>query len=196
MNYLWGGMIVLGVALGILNGRMAEISTALIDSSKDAVTYAIGMAGVVAMWNGMMKLAEAEGLLEKLTKAMHGILNFLFPEIPEEHPARKYIAINFAANILGLGWASTPAGLSAMKELDKLNQEKGGKKRSAASKAMCTFLVINVSSLQLIPMTVIAYRSQAGAAVPTEIIAPAILATLVSTFAGVIFVKLAGRIFG
>ena len=100
----------MGVILGIIGGHITEVSTAFVDSAGDAVTYAIGMAGVVAMWNGMMKLAEAEGLLKKLTSAMKGVLDFLFPEIPENHPAREYIAINFAANILGLGWASTPAG--------------------------------------------------------------------------------------
>lgn len=194
VNHLWGGMLILGVILGIIGGHITEVSTAFVDSAGDAVTYAIGMAGVVAMWNGMMKLAEAEGLLKKLTSAMKGVLDFLFPEIPENHPAREYIAINFAANILGLGWASTPAGLSAMKELEKLSGSKD-KKNRRASKAMCTFLVINVSSLQLIPMTVIAHRSQAGAAVPTEIVAPAILATLASTAAGVVFVKIAGRLY-
>jgi spore maturation protein A len=120
------------------------------------------------------------------------MLRFLFPDVPEESKANDYIASNMLANILGLGWAATPFGLKAMTELQKINVAQGGKKE-VASRAMCTFLIINVSSLQLIPVNIIAYRSQYGAVNPAEIVGPAIVATLVSTVAAVVFVKLTGR---
>lgn len=190
---------MIGIGIGMVTGRSAEVSTALVDSAKSGVDYAIGMAGVVAMWSGIMRLAEAEGLLKILTDKMKGIIRFLFPYIPEGHPSQGYIALNFAANILGLGWASTPAGLSAMESLQQLEDERRRTHHplalgiGTASREMCTFLVINVSSLQLIPMTIIAYRSQFGAEVPTSIVLPAILATSVSTLAGIVFVKIMGR---
>ena len=130
---------------------------------------------------------------------MDGVLRFLFPHIPENHPSKRYIAGNFAANILGLGWASTPTGLSAMEALQQLEEERRRTKhplaleKGVASREMCTFLVINVSSLQLIPMTIIAYRSQFGAQMPTAIVLPAIIATSISTLVGLIFVKWMGR---
>ena len=199
MNKIWGWMLLVGIGVGLASGKSADISAALIESSKNGVNYAIGMAGVVAMWSGMMRLAEAEGLLDGLTEKMQGVISFLFPNIPEGHPSKKYIALNFAANILGLGWAATPAGLYAMEELEKLEEDRRRIKHPLAVKAgtasgeMCTFLVINVSSLQLIPMTVIAYRSQFGALQPAAIVMPAIIATAVSTAAGILFVKVMGR---
>lgn len=192
-------MLLVGIGAGVISGKSADISTALVESAKSAVDYAIGMAGVVAMWSGILHLAEAEGLLNILTKKMRGIIVFLFPHIPENHPSKRYIAVNFAANILGLGWAATPAGLSAMESLQQLEEERRKMhhplaiESGIASTEMCTFLVINVSSLQLIPMTIIAYRSQFGSAIPAQIVLPAILATAFSTLAGVVCVKLMGR---
>ena len=199
MNRIWAFMILLGIGVGLVTGKTAEISTALVDSAKSGVDYALGMAGVVAMWSGVMRLAEAEGLMELLSEKMDGVLRFLFPHIPESHPSKRYIAGNFAANILGLGWASTPTGLSAMEALQQLEEERRRTKhplaleKGVASREMCTFLVINVSSLQLIPMTIIAYRSQFGAQMPTAIVLPAIIATSISTLVGLIFVKWMGR---
>ena len=161
MNKIWGWMLIIGIAVGLLTGKSAEVSTALVESAKTGVNHAIGMAGVVAMWSGIMRLAEAEGLLDILTRKMEGLIHFLFPHIPEGHPAEKYISLNFAANVLGLGWAATPAGLSAMEALEQLEDERRVKRHplameaGTASREMCTFLVINVSSLQLIPMTII-----------------------------------------
>lgn len=192
-------MLLIGIGAGVISGKSTDVSTALVESAKSAVDYAIGMAGVVAMWSGILHLAEAEGLLNILTKKMRGIIDFLFPYIPENHPSKRYIAVNFAANILGLGWAATPAGLSAMESLQQLEEERRqihhplAIESGIASTEMCTFLVINVSSLQLIPMTIIAYRSQFGAAMPAQIVLPAILATAFSTLAGVVCVKLMGR---
>jgi spore maturation protein A len=192
-------MLLIGITVGLMSGKSAEVSTALIESAKTGVNHAIGMAGVVAMWSGIMRLAEAEGLLDSLTEKLSGLIRFLFPNIPEGHPAGKYIALNFAANVLGLGWASTPAGLSAMEALEQLEEERRisghslAVKAGTASREMCTFIVMNVSSLQLIPMTVIAYRSQFGAAIPSAIVLPGILATAVSTLAGLVVVKIMGR---
>ena len=192
-------MLLIGIGAGVISGKSTDVSTALVESAKSAVDYAIGMAGVVAMWSGILHLAEAEGLLNILTKKMRGIIDFLFPYIPENHPSKRYIAVNFAANILGLGWAATPAGLSAMESLQQLEEERRqihhplAIESGIANTEMCTFLVINVSSLQLIPMTIIAYRSQFGAAMPAQIVLPAILATAFSTLAGVVCVKLMGR---
>lgn len=182
LNYLWAGMIIIGVIFGIFTGKVNEVSEAFLSSSKEAVSLCITMAGVVAMWSGMMEIAKESGLTNALSRKMKPLIRFLFPNIPKDDIANEYIATNMMANILGLGWAATPSGLLAMKELNRLN---GGKE--AASNEMCTFLVINISSLQLIPINIIAYRMQYGSENPTGIVAPAILATLISTLVAVIF---------
>ncbi len=192
LNYLWGGMILIAVVYGTVTGNVKAVGNAVVDSSKEAVELCITMLGVMALWTGMMKIAEASGLTKKFRKAVRPVLRFLFPDVPEESKANDYIASNMLANILGLGWAATPFGLKAMTELQKLNVEQGGKKE-VASRAMCTFLIINISSLQLIPVNIIAYRSQYGSVNPAQIVGPAIIATLVSTLAAVVFVKMTGR---
>lgn len=192
LNFLWGGMILIAVVYGTLTGHVKEVGNAAIDSSKEAVELCITMLGVMALWTGMMKIAEAAGLTEKFRRAVRPALRFLFPDVPEDAKANDYIASNLLANILGLGWAATPFGLKAMAELQKLNLARGGKKE-VASRAMCTFLIINISSLQLIPVNIIAYRSQYGSVNPAEIVGPAIVATAVSTLAAVVFVKLTER---
>ncbi len=189
LNYLWGGMILIAVVYGTITGNVKEVGNAAIDSSKEAVELCITMFGVMALWTGVMQIAEAGGLTKKFIRLMRPVLRFLFPEVPDDSKANDYIASNMLANLLGLGWAATPFGLKAMEELQKLNLEQGGKKE-VASRSMCTFLIINISSLQLIPVNIIAYRSQYGAVNPAEIVGPAILATLVSTLAAVIFIKL------
>lgn len=148
-----------------------------------------------------MEIASKSGVIELASKKMGPLLRFLFPGIPEGHPAKEHIAVNFISNFLGLGWAATPAGLKAMEELEKLEEERrrydgkrtAGKRRAVprgvASNEMCTFLILNISSLQLIPMNVIAYRSQYGSVNPTAIVGPAIAATAVSTAAAVVFCK-------
>ncbi len=192
LNYLWGGMILIAVIYGTVTGNVKAVGNAAVDSSKEAVELCITMLGVMALWTGMMKIAEASGLTKKFRKAVRPVLRFLFPDVPEESKANDYIASNMLANILGLGWAATPFGLKAMTELQKLNVEQGGKKE-VASRAMCTFLIINISSLQLIPVNIIAYRSQYGSVNPAQIVGPAMVATLVSTLAAVVFVKMTGR---
>lgn len=182
LNYLWGIMIVIGIAVGVLTGNISAVSNASIDSAKEAITLCITMLGVMSLWTGLMEVAKRAGIIEKLTNGMLPILHWLFPGVPKEHPANTYIASNMIANILGLGWAATPMGLKAMEELKKLNHDS-----DTASVDMCTFLIINISSLQLIPVNMIAYRSQYGSVNPTEILVPAIAATFFSTAAGVLF---------
>lgn len=185
MNYLWGGMIVIGVIYGALTGRLDAVTDQALSSAKEAVTLCITMAGVMAFWVGIMRIAERAGMVEHAAHKLNPIITFLFPEVPKGCPARVHIATNMAANLLGLGWAATPAGLSAMKELKKLDAE-----NSRASDAMCDFLIINISSLQLIPVNMIAYRSQYGSVNPAAVVGPAIIATAVSTGAAVLFIKL------
>ena len=120
MNYLWGSMILIGIIYGTVTGHLEEVSEAAIQSSKEAVSLCVVMAGVTALWVGMMRIAEKSGLLEAMEQRMQPVLNFLFPEIPGNHPSRKSIATNLLANVLGLGWAATPAGLKAMEELADL----------------------------------------------------------------------------
>lgn len=195
MNYLWGGMILVGIIYGTVTGHLQEVSEAAIQSSKEAVSLCVVMAGVTALWVGMMRIAEASGLLEAMERRMEPVLNFLFPGIPQSHPARKSIATNLLANVLGLGWAATPAGLQAMEELGNLEKERRGKKHPAvppgtASDEMCDFLILNISSLQLIPVNIIAYRTEYGSVTPTAIVGPAILATLISTGIAVVYIKI------
>lgn len=187
LNYIWAFMIIAGVFLsGIQGGRIVEaVSNGALDSAEDAISLCIVMLGVVGLWSGIMNIAKEAGLIDKWTKALSPVLTFLFPDIPKEHPARGYIATNMIANILGLGWAATPAGLKAMEELKVL----GGNK-SVATKEMCTLLVLNISSLQLIPVNIIAYRSQYSSQSPTSIIGPALVTTAASTIVAVVFCKL------
>lgn len=192
LNYLWGGMILIAVVYGTVTGNVKAVGSAAVDSSKEAVELCITMLGVMALWTGVMRIAEASGLTEKFRKVARPVLRFLFPDVPEDSEANDYIASNLLANLLGLGWAATPFGLKAMAELQKINVEQGGK-REVASRSMCSFLIINISSLQLIPVNIIAYRSQYGSVNPAEIVGPAIVATTISTLAAVVFIKLTER---
>lgn len=201
LNYIWAFMILIGVVYGAFTGKMAEVTNAALDSAGDAVSLCITMIGVMALWVGLMEIAQKSGLIAKLTRGIQSFISFLFPRIPKGHPAREYIATNLIANVLGLGWACTPAGLKAMEELAKLEEERGnleylseskgtgGKTGRVASNEMCTFLILNISSLQLIPVNMIAYRQQYGSVNPAGIIAPAIVATFISTLTAVVYCK-------
>lgn len=192
LNYIWAFMVIFGVLYGGIQGGVVigEVADSAINSAKDAVELCIVMLGVVGMWNGIMNIAKESGLIEKWTKGFEPVISFLFPGIPKGHPVRGDIATNMIANILGLGWAATPAGLAAMKGLaDLAIEQKRWINTKYATNEMCTFLVINISSLQLIPMTIIAYRSQYGSANPTAIIGPGLVATLSTTIIAVIFCK-------
>lgn len=188
LNYIWAFMIILAIAVGAFNGKMGEVSTEALDSSKEAVSLCITMLGVMSMWTGLMGVARGCGLMEKLTRLMNPLIRILFPSVPKGHRANEYIASNMIANILGLGWAATPVGIKAIKELKVINGNS-----SRASVDMCTFLIVNMSSLQLIPVNIIAYRSQYGSVSPASILAQAIVATTFSTVFGVLFAVLMGR---
>ena len=185
MNYLWGGMIIIAVIYGALTGNLDAVTDQALSSAKEAVSLCITMAGAMAFWVGIMRIAEKAGMVNRAASALAPLLGFLFPTVPKDSFARRYIATNMVANFLGLGWAATPAGLSAIKEVKRLEETEG-----RATSAMCDFLIINISSLQLIPVNIIAYRSQYGSVSPAAIVGPAILATTVSTLAAVVFIKI------
>lgn len=185
LNILWVIMIAGGIFFAAFHGTMGQITESFISSSTEAVNLCIFMLGVIGVWNGMMEIAVKSGLMKKIAKTMYPFIHWLFPDIPPRHKANEYIAANMAANILGLGWAATPAGLKAMRELQKL-EEGGGR----ASDMMCAFLVLNISSLQLVPINMIAYRSQYGSVNPAAVVLPAICATMISTMAGIVFIKI------
>lgn len=205
LNKIWAIMILLGTAFALCTGELDTLTDAILESAKEAISLCITTAGAMSMWMGLMEIAKDSGLLEKMTGMVGPLLDLCFPRIPKGHKAREYIATNIVANVLGLGWACTPAGLKAMKELCKLEKERGnpeyqeeenevsalgnGKLQRSASKEMCTFLILNISSLQLIPVNMIAYRQEYGSEDPTSIIGPAILATLGSTLVSIIYCK-------
>ena len=209
LNILWGAMMLIGITYGAMTGRMGEITDAALSSAKEAVVLCITMAGIVAMWMGVMELARSSGMIEKLTEEMQPLLRFLLPNLPRDHPAMEYISANIIANFLGLGWGATPFGLKAMEKLAELEEERrqeNGQEadinsrgklrilpRGTASNEMCTFLILNISSLQLIPVNIIAYRSQYGSTNPAGIVGPGIVATLLSTVVAVVFCKMKDR---
>ena len=200
LNYLWSGMILIGILFAAFSGKMPDITTAALDSSKEAVTLCITMMGVMSFWTGLMGIAEKSGILKTATVRLSPLIHFLFPELPKDHPAEKPIAANIIANVLGLGWAATPAGLKAMEALGELEEDRRlgrafgpVRKRGVAGDEMCIFLILNISSLQLIPVNVIAYRSQYGSADPAGIIGGGILATMASTGAAVVYVLVMQR---
>lgn len=176
--------MIIGVVYGALTGNLGAVTDQALASAKEAVSLCITMASAMAFWVGIMRIAEREGMIERIAYRMGPLLTFLFPTVPKESEARAHIAANMVANILGLGWAATPAGLMAIKELKLLDARSG-----RATDAMCDFLILNISSLQLIPVNIIAYRSEYGSVSPTAIVGPSILATLVSTLAAVVFIK-------
>ena len=181
LNYIWFGMMFIAVIVGILTGNIDAVTQAAIDMAKTAVEIAIGLIGIMALWLGTMKIAEESGLIRIIARAIRPITIWLFPDVPEDHPAIGSIILNMAANLLGLGNAATPLGLKAMEELQELNPEK-----DTATNAMCTFLAINTSSVQLIlPATVVALMGAAA----NQIFITTILATGLSTITAIITVR-------
>ena len=193
LNYLWSGMILIGVLWGAFHGRLAAVTEGALTSAKEAVTLCITMLGVMTLWTGVLEVGKRAGLIDQLSRRMRPVLRFLFPRLSPESEAAKHISVNMIANILGLGWAATPAGLKAMEELKKVEEQRGERPKGVASNEMCTFLIINISSLQLIPINMIAYRSQYGSVNPAAIVGPALAATLLSTVVAVIAVRLFDR---
>lgn len=188
LNFIWGSFIICGIVFSVITGKSDTVTDSLLSGGKEAITLCITMAGVISIWTGIMEIAEKSGMIKGIAKKMDGIITYLFPNIPKSNIVREYIATNFAANFFGLGWAATPAGLLAMEELNNMNKHK-----DVASDDMCMFMIVNTSSLQLVTMNIIAYRSQYMSKNPSEIIFAGIVATVVSTFAGVVFAKIMGR---
>ena len=189
MDYLWASMLLLGIVYGTFTGNLARISDAAISAAGEAISLCITTAGVLTLWTGLMEVAKTAGIIDSASNAIRPLISFLFPNIPKNHPAIPHISLNFIANTLGLNWGATPAGLKAMEELANLEKQRGNPS-SIASDEMCTFLIINISSLQLIPMNIIAYRQQYGSVNPTAIIGPAIAATFINTIVAIVFCKI------
>ena len=196
LNYLWAAMILIGIFFAAFTGHMPDITNAAIDSSKEAITLCITMMGVMSFWVGLMEIATKAGIISQASHKIRPLIRFLFPSLPPGHPAEEHITTNIIANVLGLGWAATPAGLRAMEELNRLEEDRRRgyapgpvRKQGIASNEMCTFLIINISSLQLIPVNVIAYRSQYGSVNPAAIVGAGIIATSVSTLTAIIYCK-------
>lgn len=196
MDLLWAGMLLCGMIYAAFSGNLEAVTEIILSSAKEAVQLGIGMAGILAFWTGLMEIAQDCGLVNRLTRSIRPVIRFLFPDIPDGHRAQEYISLNMIANMLGLGGAATPAGLEAMKVLEQIEEERrngrrAGRKRpkGTASNEMCTFLILNISSLQLIPVNMIAWRSQYGSSNPEAIVGPALLATACSTLTAVIYCK-------
>ncbi|MEW5954777.1 MAG: nucleoside recognition domain-containing protein [Bacillota bacterium] len=173
VNYIWLFMIASGVLVAAVNGNIDVVTKAALDGAQTAVKIAINLIAIITFWLGIMKLAEDAGLVRGLACLVRPLMRFLFPSVPNDHPAMGAIVMNLSANILGLGNAATPMGLIAMQELQKLNH---GDKRTA-SDAMCTFLALNTGCITLIPTTIIGIRVIYGSADPTEIVGTTIFAT-------------------
>jgi spore maturation protein SpmA len=190
LNTLWLGLILISVFLGAFTGRLDAVTNGAFAAAKDAVmAIALPLAGLMGLWLGFLRLAELSGLVGSLARLLHPLLRLLFPEVPAGHPAMGSMVLNMAANMLGLGNAATPFGLRAMRDLDTLNPHPG-----IASNAMCTFLAINTSSIQLVPATAIAILAAQGSTQPTSVLATALLASLTAAVAGITTVKLLQRL--
>ena len=190
LNYIWFGLMAIALVIAAFNGTAEAVSKAAVDSAKTAVEIAIGLVGIMTLWLGMMRIAEAAGLVALLGRALRPVLRWLFPEVPAEHPANGAIVMSIAANMLGLNNAATPLGIKAMEELQTLNEDK-----ETASNPMVTFMALNTSGVQLIPTTMIGVLLAAGSVNPTAIIAPGLIATFAGTIAAVIAAKMLQRFY-
>ena len=184
LNAIWLGMIFLSVIIGGFLGRLDLVGEAVINSAKLGFEIALGLTGIMTLWLGIMGIVSASGLIKVFAKALRPVMQWLFPDVPPEHPAMGSMILNIAANMLGLANAATPFGLQAMKELQTLNT-----RMTQASDAMCTFLAINTSSVQLIPATAIAFLAANGCLYPGSVIFTSLVATTCSTVTAIIAVK-------
>lgn len=184
INIIWALMAIVGIVYAMFNGTLEDVNEAIFNSAQEAVTLTIYLLSTLVFWLGMMKVAEAGGILKALARLFKPFVKKLFPEIPEDHPAIGYILSNITANMFGLGNAATPMGIKAMEEMKKLSQS------NIASRSMITFLALNTSGLTIVPTTVIAVRMQYGSASPTEIVGTTLIATIVSTTFAIIFDRL------
>ncbi len=189
LNYIWLALVIVAVVLGGINGKIDSVTKAAIDSAGSSVSIAIGLIGVMALWLGIMKIAEDSGLMALVARLIAPVMRRLFPEIPPDHPAMGSMLMNIAANMLGLSNAATPLGLRAMEDLEKLNRNPG-----VATNSMCTFLTINTAGLQLIPASMVSLMASAGSKDPTAIIGTTLAATCIAAILGVTAAKILERL--
>jgi spore maturation protein A len=190
LNYIWFGLMAIALVVAAFTGTVDGVTRGAMESASTAVQVAIGLVGIMTLWLGMMRVAEAAGLVSLLGRAVRPLLRRLFPEVPAEHPAAGAIVLAIAANMLGLNNAATPLGIKAMEDLQTLNADK-----DAATNPMVTFLAMTTSGVQLIPATMIGVLAAAGSQQPTAIIAPSIVATFVGTAAAVATAKVLQRLY-
>jgi spore maturation protein A len=190
LNYIWFGLMAIALIVAAFNGTAEAVTKGAVDSAKTAVEIAIGLVGVMTLWLGIMRIAEAAGIVALLGRALRPVLRWLFPDVPAEHPASGAIVLSVAANMLGLNNAATPLGIKAMEELQTLNDDK-----ETATNAMVTFMAVNTSGVQLIPAQMIGVLVAAGSQNPTAIIGSSILATFIGTVAAVIAAKVLQRFY-
>lgn len=184
VNLIWLLMLLTGILTAVFKGKVEVVTDALFQAGEQSITIVLEIAAVMMLWMGILKIAEEAGLMKALGKLLKPLVKKLFPELPSENPAMGFILMNISANLLGLGNAATPFGLKAMHELQQLNPEK-----EKATNSMITFLILNTSSITLIPTLVISLRIQAGSAAPEEIVATTVLATLAGTVGGLLLHK-------
>lgn len=189
LNYIWLALVVCAVVIGGWNDKLKDVTGGALDGAKTAVTIALGLIGIMALWLGVMRLAERAGVVQRIAHALRPLMQRLFPDVPHNHPAMGSMLMNMAANMLGLGNAATPLGLRAMRDLETLNPHPG-----IATNAMCTFLAINTSSVQLIPTTAIAILAASGSTRPTAIVGTAFMATLCAATVAVLSAKFLERL--
>lgn len=190
LNYIWFALMAIALVVAAFNGTAPAVSAATVDSAKTAVEIAIGLVGVMTLWLGLMRVAEAAGLVTMLGRALRPFRRLLFPEIPPDHPAFGAIVLSIAANMLGLNNAATPLGIKAMEELQTLNEDK-----ETATNAQVTLMALNTSGVQLVPATMIGVLAAAGSVAPTAIIAATLVATATGTVAAVLAAKFLQRFF-
>ena len=185
MNSIWGYLMLFSISIGILNGKTAELTSAILESAESTIDSCLKIFGTIAIWSGIMKIAEKSGLMNSLKSVTYPLVKVLFPELKKESDAINNIALNMTANIIGLGNMATPLGIKAMQELKKESRNE-----DKLSKSMVMFLVLNMASIQLIPTTIIGLRMSYGSENPTEVVIPVLVASLISAFLGVVIVKL------
>jgi spore maturation protein A len=190
LNYIWFGLMAIAFVVAAFNGTAEAVTKGAVESASSAVQIAIGLIGIMTLWLGMMRVAEAAGLVSLVGRALTPLLRWLFPEVPPGHPAAGAIVLALAANLLGLNNAATPLGIKAMEELQTLNPDK-----DTATNPMVTFMAVTTSGVQLIPATMIGVLAAAGSSNPTVIIAPTILSTFAGTIAAVIAARLLQRFY-
>jgi spore maturation protein A len=188
MNWIWLGLVVIGVIAAAFTGSMEAVTKAAFDAAKTAVELCIGLIGIMALWLGMMRVAEEAGLVQLLARVVRPIMRKLFPDVPPDHPAMGSMLANIAANLLGLGNSATALGLKAMQDLQSLNRGS-----DAASNAMVIFMGINASAITLVPATVIGLRVAAGSAHPTSIIGTTLISCCTAAVVAVTSAKLLQR---